>query len=121
MAKGSKSNGLGKRKGSKNRYNLDGGTHRQSIPKLMDFDAKFRKSCGKNVSKNDAVFKFVFLSILGRFGGVWERFGRGLELLSASWATFERHFLVLVFGMVFKSALGGFWARHWVDFTPRSG
>ena len=48
--------------------------------------------------------------------GFWERFGRGLDLLSASWATFERHFLVLVFGMVFKSALGGFWARFWFDF-----
>ena len=51
------------------------------------------------------------------WGGFWERFVRGLKLPSASWATFERHFLVLVFGMVFKSALGGFWARLWVDFN----
>ena len=45
----------------------------------MDFDVKFRKSCGKNASKNDAVFKFVFLSILGRFG---EGFG---SVLGGGW------------------------------------
>ena len=48
---------------------------------------------------------------MGRFG---EGFGRGLAALGASWALLEAHFFVLVFGMVFKSALGGLWAGFWV-------
>ena len=43
-------------------------------------------------------------------------FGRDLEALGASWVVLGPPFFVLVFGMVFKSALGGFWARFWVDF-----
>ena len=43
-------------------------------------------------------------------------FGRGLAALGASWVLLEAHFFVLVFGMVFKSALGGLWARLWANF-----
>ena len=50
------------------------------------------------------------------FGRVWWGFGRDLEALGASWAIFRRHFFMFLFGMVFKSALGGHWARLGVDF-----
>ena len=48
-------------------------------------------------------------------GGFGDGFGRHLEALGASWVVFGGHFLMLVFGMVFKSALGGLWARFWID------
>ena len=54
------------------------------------------------------------------FGRVWEGFGegfgRGLEGLGLSWATFWRLFLVLVFGMLSKRGLGGSWAGFWLHF-----
>jgi len=50
---------------------------------------------------------------LGGFGG---GFGRGLEALGASWVVLEALIFMLVFGMVFKSALGGFWGASWFDF-----
>ena len=48
-------------------------------------------------------------------GGFGDGFGRHLEALGASWVVLGGHFLTLVFGMVFKSALGGLWARFWID------
>ena len=58
---------------------------------------------------------------LGRlWGGFWEGFGRGLEPLGDSWATFWGLFLMLSFGMLSKRALGGSQARFWLDFE-RSG
>ena len=50
-------------------------------------------------------------------GGFGRGFGRDLETLGASWVVFGALFFMLVFGMVFKSGLGGFWARFWPDFT----
>jgi len=50
---------------------------------------------------------------LGGFGG---GFGRGLEALGASWLVLEALIFMLVFGVVFKSALGGSWDASWLDF-----
>ena len=58
---------------------------------------------------------------------IWERpgfplagfgrgFGRDLEALGVSWVVFGGLFFMLVFGMVFKSGLGGFWVGFWLDF-----
>ena len=58
-----------------------------------------------------------FLIDFGRvWGGFGEGFGRGLEGLGLSWATFWRLFLVLVFGMLSKRGLGGSWAGFWLHF-----
>ena len=51
---------------------------------------------------------------MGRFG---RGFGRDLGSLGASWAVLGVHFLMLVFGVVCKSAPGGFLAGSWVDFS----
>ena len=40
-------------------------------------------------------------------GSIWKGFGRDLEALGASWAVFGYLFFMIVFGMVFKSALEG--------------
>ena len=53
-------------------------------------------------------------------GSIWDGFGRDLEALGASWAVLAPLFFMLVFGVVFKSALGGLWAGFRVDFK-RSG
>ena len=53
---------------------------------------------------------------LGRFGEVWEGLGKDLKPLGASWAVLGPLFCMLVFGMVFESALGGIWARFLRDF-----
>ena len=66
--------------------------------------------------------KTLFLSLHFSidFGRVWEGFGegfgRGLEGLGLSWATFWRLFLVLVFGMLSKRGLGGSWAGFRLHF-----
>ena len=53
-------------------------------------------------------------------GGSWASFGRGLgevlEPLGDSGQFFLALCFMLVFGVVFKSALGGLWAGSWVDF-----
>ena len=49
-------------------------------------------------------------------GGFGEGFGRDLEPLGASWAALGILFFILVFGGVFKSALGGVWAGFCFDF-----
>ena len=63
---------------------------------------------------------FLSLHFSIDFGRVWEGFGegfgRGLEGLGLSWATFWRLFLVLVFGMLSKRGLGGSWAGFWLHF-----
>ena len=63
--------------------------HRKLMTNLMDFDVKIREHREKNGSKNDAFFKYVFLSISDGFG---EGFGRVLggvwRPLGAFWATF---------------------------------
>ena len=51
---------------------------------------------------------------LGRFG---EGFGQGLEALGAFWLVLEALFFMLVFGMVFKSALGTVWPGFRFDFN----
>ena len=94
-------------------FKLYAETPQKSSKKAMDFEVKIEKNREKNVSKKYVFFDCVFLSILGGFG---EGFGRGLEPLGASWATFWRLFLMLVFGMLSKRALGGSWARFWLDF-----
>ena len=50
---------------------------------------------------------------MGGFGG---GFGRDLEALGSSWVVFGALFLMLVFGVVFKRALGGILAGLWLDF-----
>ena len=66
---------------------------------------------------------YVFLDVLFRWilAPFWRGFGRGLEALGASWAICGPHFLVLVFGMLSKRALGGFWARFGLDFGGLGG
>ena len=49
-------------------------------------------------------------------GGGWESCGKDLEALGTLWAVLRGLFFMLVFGVVFKSALGGLWAGFWVDF-----
>ena len=48
------------------------------------------------------------------FGG---SFGKGLWALGASWVVLEALFFILVFGVVFKSALGAVWLGFWLDFN----
>ena len=43
--------------------------------------------------------------------------GKGLYALGASWAVLEAFFFILVFGVVFKSALGGIWLGFGLDFN----
>ena len=54
------------------------------------------------------------LAHLGGFGG---SFGKGLEALGAFWVVLEALFFMLVFGVVFKSALGAVWPGFWFDFN----
>ena len=49
-------------------------------------------------------------------GFIWDGFGRDLEALGAFWAVFVPLFFMLVFGVVFKSALGGIRAGFCFDF-----
>ena len=49
-------------------------------------------------------------------GSIWDGFGRDLEALGASWAVLVPLFFMLVFGVVFKSALGGIRAAFCFDF-----
>ena len=49
----------------------------------------------------------------GRFGG---GFGKGWEALGVSWVVLGTLFFMLVFGVVFKSALGGIRAGFCFDF-----
>ena len=51
------------------------------------------------------------------FGGVGRGLGRVFEPLGVSWAVLGLFFCMLVFGVVFKSALGGIWGGSWLDFT----
>ena len=50
-------------------------------------------------------------------GSIWDGFGRDLEALGASWALLVPLFFMLVFGVVFKSALGAVWLGFWFDFN----
>ena len=50
-------------------------------------------------------------------GCIWDGFGKDLEALGASWAVLVSLFFMLVFGVVFKSALGGVWPGFWLDFN----
>ena len=78
----------------------------------------------KKASENSMFFNCAFLLILGRFGAGFGRvLGGGWKLLDTSWAAFWRHFLYLVFGMLFGRILGasqaGFWdisGRVWAGF-----
>ena len=49
-------------------------------------------------------------------GSIWDGFRRDLEALGASWAVSVPLFFMLVFGVVFKSALGGIRAGFCFDF-----
>ena len=49
-------------------------------------------------------------------GSIWEDFGRDFGPLGASWAVLGLLFFMLVFGVVFKSALGGIRAGFCFDF-----
>ena len=51
---------------------------------------------------------------LGGFGG---GFGKGLEALGAFWVVLEALFFMLVFRVVFISALGAVWLGSWFDFN----
>ena len=51
---------------------------------------------------------------MGGFGG---GFGEGLEALGAFWVVLEALFFMLVFGVVFKSALGAVWPGFRFDFN----
>ena len=44
--------------------------------------------------------------------GFWSSFGRDLEALKDSWAVSRGLRFMLVFGVVFKNALGGIWAGY---------
>ena len=70
----------------------------------------------KNQAKK-AFTNLIWESLGLHLGGFGRGFGRDLEALGASWVVFAGLFFMLVFGMVFKSGLGGFWARFWLDFT----
>ena len=124
----SKSNGLGRRKGSKNQWNLDASTHRKSIQKFMDFEVEISKNHEKNASENDVFFDCVFLSILRGFGeGFGTVLGGDLDSLGLSLAVFWPLFLRLcaqeglrgpkrrprvLLGSIldgFRTVLGGMW------------
>ena len=49
-------------------------------------------------------------------GFIWEGFGEDFGPLGASWAVLGPLFFMLVFGVVFKSALGGIRAGFCFDF-----
>ena len=69
-----------------------------------------RKKRSKKAIKNQ-IWERLGLH-LGGFGG---GFGRDLEALGVSWVVFGALFLMLVFGVVFKHALGGILAGLWLD------
>ena len=50
-------------------------------------------------------------------GSIWEGFGRDFGPLGASWAVLGLLFFMLVFGVVFKSALGAVWLGFGFDFN----
>ena len=49
-------------------------------------------------------------------GSIWEGFGRDFGPLGASWAVLGLLFFMLVFGVVFRNALGGIRAGFCFDF-----
>ena len=80
----------------------------------------------KTMEKREKIDANLELGTEGRNSGFWKglgrvlaRFGKGfggvLEALGSSWAVLWPRFFVLVLGMVFKRALGGLWARFWLD------
>ena len=71
----------------------------------MVFQVKIEEHRKKMIPKT----LFLKLALFNRF---WESLGRVL----ASWATFWRLFLVLVFGMLSRSGLGDPWAGFWLHF-----
>ena len=87
--------------------------NKNSLKNWLFFKSKSKKIVKKHASKNAFFWACTFQSILGGFG---EGFGRGLEGLGLSWATFWRNFLVLVFGMLSKRGVGGSWAGFRLHF-----
>ena len=58
-----KTKGLGRRKGPKNRWNLDASMHQKFNAKWVVWEAKIQENREKNGSKNHVFFACVFLSI----------------------------------------------------------
>ena len=94
---------------------------RSALKRTNKIDEKTSQNGCKFTIRNKQYQKRLYKSDLGAsgasFGRVWGRFGERLEALGASWAAFRVHFFMLVFGVVFKSAPGGFFAGSWVDFS----
>ena len=86
----------------------------------MDFEAKIQKNRGTKASKNDVFVDCIFQRLLEGFwealgrllGGFWEGVGGSWRLLGH----FLAFFLGLVFRMLSKRALGGFWVPFWLHF-----
>ena len=56
-------------------------------------------------------FELGFWKGLGLYlGGGWESCGKDVEALGSPWAVLRGLYFMLVFRVVFKSALGGIWA-----------
>jgi hypothetical protein len=80
-------------------------------------EAKIAENRENNGSKKLYIFRMRFLIDFGEvWEWFWECFGKGLEGLGVSWATFLRLFLVLVFGMLSNRGPRGSWAGFWFHF-----
>ena len=103
-------------------------TLEKSSKKALDFEVKIEKNREKNVSKKKFFSIAFFYQFLGGWGRFWEGFGRGLEPLGVSWATFWHHFWRLVFRTLsegflegFLKALGRLWEGFGKAFGQESG
>ena len=80
---------------------------------------KLRKTiqiCNRKKTGQKSAKKYDLGASGAPFGRVWKRFWEASEALGASWVDFGGLFFMLVFAVVFKSGLGGFWNRFWLDF-----
>ena len=92
-----KTKGFGRRKGSKNRWNLDASMHQKFTAKCVVLEAKIQENREKNDSKNhvffESVFWYRFWIGLGRVsGGFWKRFWSSLAFLGALLSLFFQGF-----------------------------
>ena len=87
-----------------------------SFQKSVKIDNKSLQIWSRKIKVRKSHKKWIWKGLERLLGGVWGGFWEGFEALEASWAVFCIHFFMLAFGVVSKSASGGFLAGSWIDF-----